>query len=169
MKIELCRATDTPFVFKIFEERRLSMDIQGIFQWTEHYPRQRTIEDDIAQGHLYTISENHVLAGAIILNMDQDPQYRNINWRDTDRPSLIIHRLAIHPSQQNKGFAKALMRFAEEYATLAKFNSIRLDAYSENPVAVNLYPKLGCEKRGQLFFRNITSPFFCFEKVLARN
>jgi GNAT superfamily N-acetyltransferase len=33
-----------------------------------------------------------------------------------DSKVLVIHRLVVHPNKQNKGYAKLLMDFAEDYA-----------------------------------------------------
>ncbi|MNN72431.1 putative acetyltransferase [compost metagenome] len=77
-----------------------------------------------------------------------------------------MHRLAVHPEVQGKGIARKLIAFAEEYARQSGYSSIRLDTYSKNTRALALYPSLGYERRGEVFFPHRAVSFPVFEKVL---
>jgi ribosomal protein S18 acetylase RimI-like enzyme len=79
---------------------------------------------------------------------------------------LVIHRLAINPVQQGKGFAKRLISFAEGEILRMDFKSIRLDAFSGNLKALMLYEGMGYQKRGEVNFPGRNLPFICFEKIL---
>ena len=166
MIIALANISELTAIFDIYIECKKSMDLSGIFQWTELYPDKSVIERDIESRELFTIKENDVILGAIVINKDEDPQYHKVNWKDNLGPTIIIHRLAIHPLHQNKGLAKGLMKYAEDLAHGNKIRSIRLDAYSGNPAAIRLYENLHYEKRGELYFREIFIPFYCYEKML---
>ena len=47
-----------------------------------------------------------------------------------------------------------------------KLNSIRLDTYSNNPIAINFYLKLGFSKKGEIFLKPNKNEYYCFEKLL---
>jgi ribosomal protein S18 acetylase RimI-like enzyme len=79
-----------------------------------------------------------------------------------------VHRLCLLPAFQGKGLAKQLMQFAEEYAVKNKYSSIRLDTYSKNFIALNLYDSLKYRRAGDVSFR-AGKTFHCFEKMLKTN
>jgi RimJ/RimL family protein N-acetyltransferase len=58
------------------------------------------------------------------------------------------------------------MKFAESVAEKEGFDTIRLDAFSENPGAVALYERLGYRRAGTVNFRK--GAFFCLEKQVTR-
>jgi len=78
---------------------------------------------------------------------------------------LAVHRLCVNPVFQGQGVGKKLMRFAVHYARENKYSSIRLDAFTNNPVSVGLYDSLGYQRRGNVSFvpGKIS---YCYEKVL---
>jgi ribosomal protein S18 acetylase RimI-like enzyme len=136
------------------------MDEQGIHQWDEIYPDEKTIKNDIKKQQLYLLEDGGHICGIIALNEVQEPEYKNVKWKFDGR-ALIVHRLAIEPSCQRKGLARMLMQFAHKFATEQGYEIIRLDAFIHNPAAVGLYEKLGYRKAGMVTFRK--GDFFCFE------
>ena len=58
------------------------------------------------------------------------------------------------------------MRFAERHAIGGRCNSIRLDVYSGNSKAVNLYKHLGFNIVGQFAYPSRSLPFDCMEKFI---
>jgi ribosomal protein S18 acetylase RimI-like enzyme len=136
------------------------MELQGIHQWDGIYPDEKTVKCDIKQQQLYLLEDDGQVCGIIALNKFQEPEYKNVNWEFTGR-ALVVHRLAIEPSRQRKGLAKMLMQFTHKYAVEKRYETIRLDAFIRNPVAVGLYEKLGYRKAGRVTFRK--GDFFCFE------
>jgi ribosomal protein S18 acetylase RimI-like enzyme len=69
--------------------------------------------------------------GVVSINSIQEDEYRSIPWEDKNGKILVIHRLAVHPKYQRKGYASKLMDFAEMPGFDNNYSSIRLDAYSE--------------------------------------
>ncbi len=154
-------------IFEIFQNCKLAMEKEGIFQWNQSYPNIEVISSDILRGHSYGLYDENekTCVGVISINTDQEPEYKSVKWEDIGLV-LIIHRLAIAPSHQNNGFARSLMDFAENYGLKNGFTSIRLDAYSGNLRAINFYEKRGYIKRGEIYFAGRDLPFFCLEKKL---
>ena len=98
---------------------------------------------------------------------EKDTLYNSIEWLTPDSSNLYIHRLAIHPEHQKKGWAKKLMDFAEDYAIKNGNFSIRLDTFSGNPKNNKFYIMQGYTKLEKIFYRNQSDmPFHCFEKIL---
>ncbi|HBF38124.1 MAG TPA: hypothetical protein DDW50_12470 [Firmicutes bacterium] len=80
----------------------------------------------------------------------------------------VIHRLAVNPEYQKQGIGRQLMDFAEKCALERGYTSIRLDAYSGNHRAVNLYENRGYKKVGQFFYPSREFPFYCYEKRIEK-
>jgi len=139
------------------------MEAHDIHQWDDIYPDRETIRKDIQNQELYVVDDDGAIAGIMTLNEAQAIQYRQVKWNYNEKV-LIIHRVAVDPAFQRKGFAKALLGFAENYAHEKGYQSLRLDAFLHNPAPVHLYEKVGYQKVGIVNFRK--GPFFCLEKLL---
>mgnify|MGYP005843381563 CR=1 FL=1 len=143
-----------------------NMRIKGIYQWNEEYPNKDVFLNDISCNTLYILWDNDSLIGIVVLNEVPSPGYERINWKDIRGRALFVHRLAVHPSFQGKGYAKALMDFTEEYAKMNGYSSIRLDAYTGNHRAMKLYELRGYSDNGQVCFEGRDLPFNCYEKLV---
>lgn len=97
---------------------------------------------------------------------EQPLEYKEINWHTEDKKVLVIHRLAVNYKYQNQGLGRQLLDLVESIAVENRYNSIRLDAYSGNPIALKIYEDRGYQKVGQLFFPFREIPFYCYEKKL---
>lgn len=58
------------------------------------------------------------------------------------------------------------MTFAEDFALINNFTSIRLDAFSGNKKALKLYEDRCYLKRGEIYFPRRNLPFFCYERMV---
>ena len=139
------------------------LDSAGIHQWDDRYPDQATVQNDIDAQSLYVIEIGEKLAGMITLNDKESPEYQSIHWQFSGRVR-VIHRLTIDPSHQRQGLASRLLEFAESNAKSLGYDTIRLDAFSQNPAALALYEHRAYLKAGTVQFRK--GCFFCFEKPL---
>ena len=57
------------------------MRFQGIDQWDDVYPSEDVLAQDIANRELYVLEDDDGLAASIVLNEDQEPQYRYVDWQ----------------------------------------------------------------------------------------
>jgi ribosomal protein S18 acetylase RimI-like enzyme len=156
---------DLQGVIDLISACRLDLIKAGIHQWDDQYPNPECVIRDLAEGNLYGAEIDDRLVGTIALNQEQEPEYSLLPWL-FPTPSLVIHRLCVSPSHQGLGIGSALMRFSERHAIDMRCNSIRLDVYSGNPNAVNLYKHLGYRIAGQFTFPSRSLPFLCMEKVI---
>ena len=169
VNIRLATASSTEQIFKIFTDCKQSMELQDVFQWTANYPNYGNIRDDIQYKHLYEIREGDEIVGVVSVNEHQEPEYTEIDWGDTHGKPLMVHRLAIDPAFQKRGYAAELMGFAEKYAAHSGYTSIRLDAYSGNEKALRFYDWSGYERKGYVIFPGRSLRFVCFEKVFGKS
>ena len=140
---------------------------QNIFQWNETYPNEKSFQNDCKNDWLYVLEINDTIIGCISVTTEMDKEYENVRWMSKNQNNIYIHRLAISPEYQCRGYAQQLMGFAEKFAKDKKCISIRLDTFSKNQKNQNFYKKRGYKKLGNIFFpKQSEFPFICYEKVL---
>jgi len=144
-----------------------NMEKNGIFQWNEeHYPTLDIIKNDINNETLYKLNSDNKILAVITIDEEQHPFYEKVKWQGNGEKVLVVHRLAVHPDFQNKGYAKMLMRFVEGYAFKNGYTSIRLDVYSKNKIALEFYRKNHYKSNGKVYFPFREFSFYCFEKEI---
>jgi GNAT superfamily N-acetyltransferase len=161
--IRIALKDDIEKVLTIVRDATQYMDTQGIPQWDEIYPSRAVLQKDIENQHLYVIENEGEVAGLTTLNEEESPEYRDVKWIFHGR-ILVVHRLTIAPKRQGGKLASQLMDFAEQEAAFKGYNAIRLDAFTQNPVAINLYEHRGYRNAGTVRFRK--GLFFCYEKAI---
>lgn len=166
MEIKKCTMDELGSVIKIIKAAIIDMKVKGIDQWDDIYPDIEVISEDISEGNLYGYYEDGI-KGIIVLNEYQDEEYGVVAWELDDERPLLIHRLCIDPNYQGRGLAKAMIKFAENYAYKHNYKSIRLDSFTLNQKACSLYRGLGYKAVGTVYFRK--GAFYCFEKILIQS
>lgn len=141
---------------------------QGFDNWGDFYPPVVTIMQDIEQENLFVLINEHTIIGVIVLDEIQPSMFSEVSWQFDSIKTLVIHRLAIHPNYQSKGYAKRLVRFAEKQAQEQQYTVIRLDAYSINKKLLEFYKNLGYQitKEAISLGAKWKHPFNCFEKKI---
>lgn len=158
------RPEDLAQVFTLFTDAIHTMDKDGIPQWDEVYPDERTLKEDIEHGQMYLAELEERPAAVFVLNLEYDPQYANGVWAETDS-FLVLHRLCVSPRVQNRGLGKLIVQAAEARAAALGVKALRLDAFKQNPYALRLYERMGYRIVGDVVFRK--GPFFLMEKQLG--
>lgn len=140
---------------------------QGIFQWNEEYPKREDLLEDIELQELWKLEHKNSIIGLIVLTENEDEEYHNVKWLTKNHKNLYIHRLAVHPNFQGKGYAQKLMDFAEKYAKEKGYNSIRLDTFSQNKRNQQFYEQRNYIKLESIYFpKQSAFPFYCYEKIM---
>ncbi|MBK5432642.1 GNAT family N-acetyltransferase [Bacillus mycoides] len=143
-----------------------------IYQWDDSYPTREHISYHLEQDELYCLFQDQVLVGAVVLNEAESPEYKLIDWSETDGHFLIVHSFVIHPLAQGKGYSKVLLSFWENEATQNTYTGIRLDCFTGNPVSLSLYEKNNYICRGAVYFKSKQPPhnwYNCYEKILLQS
>ena len=140
---------------------------QGIFQWNEEYPKREDLLEDIELQELWKLEDKNSIIGLIVLTENEDAEYQDVKWLTRNHKNLYIHRLAVDPKFQGKGYAQKLMDFAEKYARENGYNSIRLDTFSENKRNLQFYEQRNYIKLESIYFpKQSAFPFYCYEKIM---
>ena len=142
---------------------------QNIYQWNDVYPSKNAFEKDVSRNELFVLLIENNIIGCIVLTPKIDKEYLPVKWLTPNIKNLYVHRLAIHPDYQGKGFAQKLMDFAENLAIKNNYSSIRLDTFSKNIRNQKFYELRGYKKLGRIYFPNQSNdPFYCYEVVCKK-
>ena len=139
----------------------------SIYQWNDHYPNPKIFKKDIERNELYVYELENTILGCIVITTLVDAEYIPVKWLTPNNKNIYVHRLAIHPDYQGKGYAQVLMDFAEKFAKDTNYASIRLDTFSKNKRNQLFYELRGYKKLEEIYFLNQSEyPFYCYELVL---
>lgn len=139
---------------------------QGIYQWNETYPSRQAFENDLRRNELYVIEKAGAICGMVTITTLIDKEYIPVAWLTKNDNAIYIHRLAVQPENQGKGYAQKLMDFAEDLARKQGYSSVRLDTFSKNKRNQNFYEKRGYQKLSDIYFpKQSEYPFHCYELV----
>ncbi|REE83552.1 ribosomal protein S18 acetylase RimI-like enzyme [Lutibacter oceani] len=167
MKIEKVHISNLDAIFSLTKSCAKHLIENEIFQWNEYYPSKEVLKNDIELNQLWKLVENNLIIGIIALTEIEDVEYKSVKWLTENDTNLYIHRLAVHPDYQGKGYAQQLMNFAENYAKEHNYDSIRLDTFSKNIRNQQFYEKRNYIKLESIYFpKQSEHPFYCYEKVL---
>lgn len=143
------------------------MIAKNIYQWNEFYPSKKAFINDFKRNELYVLEVENKVIGCITISTFMDEEYIPISWLTPNHKNIYIHRLAIHPEEQGKGYAQELMTFAENFAKEHKYKSVRLDTFSQNKRNQTFYERRGYKRLGNIYFpKQSEHPFYCYELVL---
>lgn len=159
--------TDIDAILALTKACAKYMISKEIFQWNEHYPNRTAFENDVKRGELFVMEIDNAILGCIVISTLMDDEYLPIKWLTKNLNNVYIHRLAVHPSQQGKRFARQMMDFAEAESKRNNIISIRLDTFSQNKRNQKFYELRGYKRLGNIYFpKQSEHPFYCYEYVL---
>ena len=163
------RLAETNDIEQIMQLVKLAIDTmkkKGIDQWDELYPCEEDFCDDIVNHSLYMGCVDNKLVSIFTINNQFDEAYfaEGIKWKFSAKGASCIHRLCVHPEFQGHQIGKKTLLYAEQIMKNSGFESVRLDVFSENPVAIRLYENNGYVRKGSAFWRK--GEFFLMEKAL---
>ncbi|PCH72283.1 MAG: GNAT family N-acetyltransferase [Flavobacteriaceae bacterium] len=167
MSIILAKKTECSAIIQLLKRCAIDLEKQHIFQWNEAYPSLEVIKKDIHLKQLHLLKNGSKIIGSIVLSEIKDTVYNSVTWKNDTHKALYIHRLAIDPEEQQKGYAQQLMAFAENYARTQHYETIRLDTFSQNKRNQRFYSQRGYQHMGDIYLPTQSmSPFYCFEKLI---
>ena len=167
MDIRKAAAKDIDAILSITSACAARMISKGILQWSEEYPNKEIFENDLSKNWLYVVVESNKTIGSITITPEIDEVYKSVKWLTITSNNLYIHRLAIDPNMQGRGYAQKLMDFAENYGRQNNYESIRLDTFSKNTRNQKFYEQRGYVRLESVYFLNQSQdPFYCYELIL---
>lgn len=130
LNIRKSTLTDIPRIREIFAHARQFMaDTGNPNQWTNDYPSEQFLQDDIDSGDSYVCLSHGNIVATFLLRGGDDPTYYSIYdgaWLD-DSPYATIHRIASDGT--TRGVFHIVMKFA-----LLHYDAIRIDTHRDNKV-----------------------------------
>lgn len=105
------------------------------------YPSDEFLHNSLANGELYTLTENDTLCACVILNSKYNEGYRDCPWSIvcSDNDVLIPHTLAVNPKMQGKGIGKIVVKNILAIAKSENKKAVRLDVLGACKAAERLY------------------------------
>lgn len=165
MDFRLAEVQDLEEIFTVVKAAIKNMEANGIYQWDELYPAKRDFVGDIEKKQLFIGLKNQMIAVVYVINEECDEDYRNGAWEYPDDKYCVIHRLCVNPEFQHQGIGKIALEYAEKQMIDRGYQSVRLDAFSNNPFALKLYSKACYKNVGYAEWRK--GRFFLMEKRLS--
>lgn len=135
------------------DKAKLVMDSQGIPQWDEVYPTDYDFGGDVDKNELYIGEIAGKPAVCFTLNKWQDEEYFKVDWECKGEDFMVIHRLCVNPDFQGKGLGKKTCLYIHGLAMAGGAKSMRLDAFTQNPISLSMYEKLGYKTKGYADWR----------------
>lgn len=154
--------TDLPRIEEIYAYARAFMAAHGNpNQWGTTHPPRAQLEQDIAQGGLYAITDEVGIHGVFYFFIGDDPTYARIDdgaWH-SDRPYGTIHRIA---SDGTGGILAAAVAFGKE-----QIDYLRIDTHEDNKVMQAAVAKQGFQRCG-IIYQPDGSPRIAYDLSLIR-
>ena len=115
------------------------------------YPTMDDISPAINNKELYiALSEDNAVSGAVIIRHKTEAGYESVSWALDTQNYSVVHLLAVSPTQQRSGIARALLETARDKARENGSEAIRLDTLPYNIPAQRLYESFGFQYRGEV-------------------
>lgn len=164
MIIRKANPSDAERIYDIIVQCKEDMKRKGEEQWPENYPSIDNVIKDIRAGSLYVTEE---VTACMSIDANQPKPYSSVKWELDDNNPLVVHRIAVLPSEQGNGLASRLMEFAEDFARKNHHKSIRVDTYGKNNSSNAFYQKKGYIFRGAIRIpEHMPGEYNAYEKVL---
>jgi ribosomal protein S18 acetylase RimI-like enzyme len=156
---------DINSIMRIKSEAVNVMNEDNNDQWNNNYPSKEMFINDINSDELYVYEIDEEIAGIICITTKEDEEYKSVNWSATGK-QFIVHRLAISDKFRKNGIAMKLLNYAEDLGRKQYISIIKLDTFSKNRRAQNLFTKMGYNYVSDINFPRKKEPYHCYEKVL---
>jgi len=135
------------------------------------YPTEATVFAALGRDDLFVEVDGGEIVAVGVINRIQVPEYDDCPWQFAAAPEeiMVLHTLAVHPDANGRGYAKAFVRYYEEYAAAHGCRCLRMDTQVINTAARRLYAALGYREAGVVgcVFNGIPDvKLVCLEKQL---
>ena len=164
LQFRLAQTQDLHAIHEMFQKAIEEMEKHKIYQWDEAYPSKNDLQDDIAKQQLYVGIMEGQVACAYALNQEGEEEYQYGNWQYPNATHEVVHRLCVNPFFQKQGIGTRTIANIEKQSKALGMESVRLDAFAQNPHALKLYRKSGYQEAGVIHLR--MGAFILFEKKL---
>ena len=158
LKIRKAQLQDLESILEVYAiARQFMREHDNPTQWLGGYPHRELLQEDIAVGQLYVVTNAGEICGVFAFIPGKDPTYGYIEgaWH-YDEPYAAIHRVA--SSGSVKGVLSACVAFCVE-----KCPYLRIDTHRDNYVMQRALARLGFSQCGIIYLEN-GDPRIAFDK-----
>ena len=131
--------------------------------WDDEYPGEESIDWDLSRNALFVMKAKGKILAAISIEEDEEVDAFSF-WDRGLEPSGELARLAVLPEWQNRGLAKAMLRFSMEELKRRGFCGVRFMVNETNAKAIRSYASFGFHVAGKCHIYE--QDMFCYEKKL---
>lgn len=132
--------------------------------WDEHYPSKESIDGDLSRDALFVMKMNGSIKAAI--SIDEDEAVDSLScWDNNLAPEGELARLAVLPSEQNKGLGRMMLKFGMDELKRRGFRGIHILVNKYNTKAISCYSVFGFRMVGECHLYE--QDFLCYEKELC--
>jgi ribosomal protein S18 acetylase RimI-like enzyme len=146
--IHIVKAIELDDVDRLSLKAIRQMNLDGLTQWDERYPRAVHFLQDIRHASLYGCYIDETLVGVACIDQTFHSCYSTLPWELED--SLIVHRMVVDPARQGQGIGRMLLEHAEGLATRSNKRFVKLDTHQDNNKMIGLLVKMGYREVGYL-------------------
>ncbi|WP_294472644.1 GNAT family N-acetyltransferase [uncultured Intestinimonas sp.] len=163
--LELAGFDDAQKCYSIIKEAKQFQREQGFAQWTDDYPNQDTIQQDIQTGKGYVLISDKQIAGYMCIDFSGEPAYENIDGKwNTGLPYAVIHRMAFCEAFRDRGLSSIALSLIESLCRSKSIKNIRMDTGFANKRMQHILKKNGFSKCGIINFQG--SGKLAYDKTL---
>lgn len=144
MTIRKATTADIDAIMACIADAQQLLKSCGVDQWQDGYPTAEIIENDIARGESFVVTEGEDVVATAVISFAGEPTYKRIEgeWKNNN-PYAVIHRLAVRNTSYGKGYAKAVFNYAELLCSKCKISDLRVDTHADNHIMQRLLEQLG--------------------------
>lgn len=168
IRLEPAKLGESAACFAVICEGRAFQGEQGILQWTENYPTEDTVREDIEAGRGYKIMCGDALAGYLCVDFAGDPLYMRIRgaWH-TGEPYAVVHRMAFTRAFRGKGLASVVFGLVEEMSRARGVRFFRVDTDETNALMQHVLEKCGFARCGIVEYPGDQGEKVAFDKTIG--
>ena len=116
--------------------------------WDEEYPSNETIDGDLSREALFILKIDNEIKAAISIEKDEAVDILPC-WDKNLAPAAELARLAVLPSEQNKGFGRIMLKFGMDELKKRGFKSVHFLVNKYNKKAISCYSVFGFRVVGE--------------------
>lgn len=157
---------DVNNVMKIIKQAQDYFKSQGVDQWQNGYPNEKTIENDIKNDESYVLEKDGEIVATTMLTFNGEPTYASIQgkWLSNDKYATI-HRVAVDNTHKGKGLSSQIIKYVEKNCLDKGIHSIKVDTHEDNTSMQRLLEKNDFKYCGVIYLED-DSKRIAFEKLL---
>jgi GNAT superfamily N-acetyltransferase len=153
-KIRLAKSNDLPRIEKMFRRVRASMELNGVYCWSQGYPTNEDFENDIANKNAYILTDDGMVKAymAISTNLleafypDSHDEQKLIALlsdleSDGDEKGIVLERLMVDPAFRKKGYAKEIVNSLRDKIPPTPYGLLSWS--NQTPAVFPFYEKYG--------------------------